>query len=63
MSAIDDYLDNNSAYAAEFSSGDLGIPPTDKIAVVACMDARLDMGALLGLDKGAAPSSATRVAS
>ena len=54
MSAIDDYLDNNSAYAAEFSSGDLGIPPTDKIAVVACMDARLDMGALLGLDTGAA---------
>lgn len=54
MSAIDDYLDNNTAYAAKFSSGDLGIPPTDKIAVVACMDARLDMGALLGLDTGAA---------
>jgi len=52
MSAIDKYLDNNAAYAAAFSAGDLPIPPTDEIAVVACMDARLDMGALLGLDKG-----------
>ena len=54
MSAIDKYLDNNAAYAAEFSAGNLRISPTDEIAVVACMDARLDMGALLGLDKGAA---------
>lgn len=52
MSVIDEYLNNNSAYAAEFSAGDLPIPPTDKIAVVACMDARLDVLALLGLDKG-----------
>lgn len=52
MSAIDKYFDNNAAYAAEFSAGDLPIPPKDEIAVIACMDARLDMGALLGLDKG-----------
>lgn len=52
MSVIDEYLDNNSAYAAEFSAGDLSIPPTDEIAIVACMDARLDVLALLGLDKG-----------
>ena len=52
MSAIDKYLDNNAAYAGVFSAGDLPIPPTDEIAVIACMDARLDMGALLGLDKG-----------
>jgi len=52
MSVIDEYLDNNSAYAAEFSAGDLSIPPTDEIAIVACMDARLDVLAILGLDKG-----------
>ena len=52
MSVSDKYLDNNAAYAAEFSAGDLPIPPADEIAVIACMDARLDMGALLGLDKG-----------
>jgi len=52
MSVIDEYLDNNSAYAAEFSAGDLPIPPKDELAVVACMDARLDVLALLGLDKG-----------
>ena len=52
MSVIDEYLDNNSAHAAEFSAGDLSIPPTDEIAIVACMDARLDVLAILGLDKG-----------
>ncbi len=52
MSVIDEYLDNNSAHAAEFSAGDLSIPPTDEIAIVVCMDARLDVLAILGLDKG-----------
>ena len=54
MSAIDEYLDNNAVYAVEFSAGNLRISPTDEIAVVACMDARLDMGALLGFEQGAA---------
>ena len=52
MSAIDNYLDNNAAYAVEFSAGNLPIPPADEIAIVSCMDSRLDMVALLGLDKG-----------
>lgn len=52
MSAIDTYLANNAKYAADFSLGDLPIPPTDGIAVVACMDARLETGALLGLAEG-----------
>jgi carbonic anhydrase len=54
MNAIDGYLDNNAAYAAEFSAGDLPIPPADEIAIVACMDARMDVVALLGLEKGGA---------
>lgn len=54
MSAIDTYLVNNARYAAGFSKGSLPIPPADKIAIVACMDARLDTAALLGLEDGAA---------
>ncbi len=52
MSATDTYLDNNAKYAGAFSKGDLPIPPSGEIAIVACMDARLDVGALLGLEAG-----------
>ena len=52
MSAIDTYLGNNAKYAADFSKGDLPIPPARKIAIVACMDARLETAALLGLEEG-----------
>ena len=52
MSAIDTYLGNNAKYAAEFSKGDLPMPPGKEIAIVACMDARLETGALLGLEEG-----------
>jgi carbonic anhydrase len=54
MSAIDTYLENNAKYAADFSQGTLPTPPAKKIAVVACMDARLETGALLGLEEGEA---------
>lgn len=52
MSAIDTYLENNAEYAVGFAKGDLPIPPSKQIAVVACMDARLKIGALLGLAEG-----------
>jgi carbonic anhydrase len=52
MSAIDTYLDNNAKYSADFSKGNLPMPPARKIAIVACMDARLETGALLGLENG-----------
>ncbi len=52
MSAIDSYLENNAKYAVDFSKGNLLIPPAKKIAIVACMDARLQAGALLGLEAG-----------
>ena len=52
MSAIDDFLANNSAYAGKFDQGSLPMPPAKQIAVVACMDARLETGALLGLMEG-----------
>ncbi len=49
MSAIDEFLANNERYAAGFDKGDLAMPPIKQIAVVACMDARLETGVLLGL--------------
>lgn len=54
MSAIDNYLENNAKYADAFSKGDLPMPPAKEIAIVACMDARLETGALLGLTEGEA---------
>jgi carbonic anhydrase len=52
MSAIDTYIENNAKYASGFSKGALPMPPAKQIAVVACMDARLETGALLGLEEG-----------
>lgn len=52
MSAIDDFLTNNEAYAGRFDKGSLSMPPARQIAVVACMDARLETGVLLGLVEG-----------
>ena len=52
MSVTDDLLANNAAYAENFDKGDLPLPPAKKVAVVACMDARLDVHGLLGLELG-----------
>ncbi len=52
MSAINEFLHNNEIYASGFSKGSLPMPPAKNIAVVACMDARLETGALLGLVEG-----------
>jgi len=52
MTVIDELLRNNEAYAASFEHGDLPLPPGKKLAVVACMDARLDVHAILGLAPG-----------
>ncbi len=52
MGAIDTYLSNNAKYSADFSKGNLPVPPAREIAIVACMDARLETGALLGLEEG-----------
>ena len=52
MSTIDAYLKNNASYAGVFAKGDLPVPPAGKIAVVACMDARLETGVMLGIAEG-----------
>ena len=52
MSAIDDLLKKNETYAAGFGESSLPIPPAKGLAIVACMDARLETAALLGLEAG-----------
>ncbi len=52
MSAIDDALASNSRYADGFDKSDLPLPPAHGLAVVACMDARLDVHRLMGLEEG-----------
>ena len=53
MTAIDEYLANNARYAETFS-GPLPMPPSAHLAVVACMDARLNVYGILGLNDGEA---------
>jgi carbonic anhydrase len=52
MSVTDDLLQNAEKYAERFDKGDLPLPPAKKVAVVACMDARLIPTRVLGLDEG-----------
>ena len=52
MSVTDELLQNNAAYAESFDKGDLPLPPARGVAVVACMDARLNVYGMLGLQEG-----------
>ncbi|MDX6532492.1 MAG: carbonic anhydrase [Gaiellales bacterium] len=52
MSTTDDLLQNSRAYADQFDKGDLPLPPAKRVAVVACMDARLDPARVLGFEEG-----------
>ncbi|MEV0946112.1 carbonic anhydrase [Rhodococcus sp. NPDC049939] len=53
MTATDQYLKNNETYAADFD-GPLPLAPSKHVAVVACMDARLDVYRMLGIELGEA---------
>ena len=52
MSAIDELVGNASSYRESFDNGDLPLPPAKKVAIVACMDARLTIEPALGLKTG-----------
>ncbi|HET8980602.1 MAG TPA: carbonic anhydrase [Solirubrobacteraceae bacterium] len=54
MSSTDTLLANNETYAASFAKADLPAPPSRRVAVVACMDARLNVYGVLGLSEGEA---------
>jgi carbonic anhydrase len=53
MSKTDDFLENNQRYAETFS-GQLPLPPSAGVAVIACMDARLNVYGICGLNEGEA---------
>jgi carbonic anhydrase len=52
VSNTDELLANNEQYAASFDKADLPLPPAKKLAVVACMDARVNVYGALGLQEG-----------
>jgi carbonic anhydrase len=52
MTAIDQLLENASTYAEGFDKRELPLPPAKRIAIVACMDARVNPYGLLGLNEG-----------
>ncbi len=52
MTVTDELLENAKRYADTFDKGDLPLPPAKQIAIVACMDARLNPYGLLGLSEG-----------
>ena len=52
MSITDELVRNNESYAKGFGKGGLKMPPRRHVAVVACMDARLDVNKILGLEEG-----------
>ncbi|MDO8106981.1 carbonic anhydrase [Isoptericola sp. b441] len=54
MSVTDELVTAAADYTAGFTSGPLPLPPSRRVAVVACMDARLDVYRLLGLSEGEA---------
>src|SRR5512135_872106 len=54
MSVTDELLKNNETYSRSFKKGDLAMPPAKGVAVLACMDARLDVHRILGLQEGEA---------
>jgi carbonic anhydrase len=52
VSITDELVRNNADYAAAFQAGDLPLPPAARVAVLACMDARLHPYGILGLSEG-----------
>ncbi len=52
MSVTDELLRKNASYARSFDKGSLPLPPAKHLAVLACMDARLDVHKILGLNEG-----------
>jgi carbonic anhydrase len=52
MSATDELVANSKTYAKGFDKGDLPLPPAKKLAILACMDARLNLYGIFGLREG-----------
>src|SRR5207253_7257507 len=52
MAIVQEFLKANEAYASTFHKGDLAMPPARHVAVLVCMDARIDPAKALGLQEG-----------
>ena len=52
MAVVNEFLKANEGYASSFQKGDLAMPPARKVAVLTCMDARIDPARALGLEEG-----------
>lgn len=52
MAVVQEFLKANEAYAAQFQKGHLPMPPARQVAVLTCMDARIDPARILGLEEG-----------
>jgi carbonic anhydrase len=52
MPVIDELVKANKDYVLKFDKGDLALPPKRKVALVVCMDARIDPAKALGLTEG-----------
>jgi carbonic anhydrase len=52
MSEVQEFQKANAAYASSFNKGNLPMPPGRHVAVLTCMDARLDPARFLGLEEG-----------
>src|SRR2546430_12805453 len=52
MSVVQEFRKANDSYASSFSKGNLPMPPGRHVAVLTCMDARLDPARFLGLEEG-----------
>lgn len=51
-SEIPNFLKANETYVASFNKSNLALPPARKVAIVTCMDARMDPAKFLGLEEG-----------
>jgi len=52
VSVTDEFVRNSARYAETFAWGDLPMPPGKRVAVLACMDARINPYGILGLSEG-----------
>src|SRR6266704_5041962 len=52
MTVVQEFLEANEGYARTFQKGHLPMPPARQVAVLVCMDARIDPARLLGLEEG-----------
>src|SRR5436309_5947897 len=52
MAVVQEFLKANDTYASTFHKGDLPLPPGRHVAVLVCMDARIDPAKALGLEEG-----------